>query len=205
LAAIGWHFLLLAINLLACKAARLPESERKAVVIMASQKNLPTAAVIISYFDPSSVGNLGLMTVPCVVWYVAQLFVDAYLATGWASKFERLLKLEEVYREELKALGVGGDTAGGGGGVGEKGGGDKANGEVGLVAASAPLLGVERPGGGDSAGEGAAAAGKKASSATTTSTSVLASAALLRRRSSATAGGERPQQQQQPVDDGSVL
>jgi len=112
LAAVGWHFLLLACNILACRAARLPEAERKAVVVMASQKNLPTAAAIISYFDPRTVGNSGLMTVPCVAWYVSQLFVDAYLANVWAGKFESRKALEREYAAELAAVGV---VVGGGG------------------------------------------------------------------------------------------
>eukprot|EP00882_Tetradesmus_deserticola_P021067 GHRQ01022789.1.p1 GENE.GHRQ01022789.1~~GHRQ01022789.1.p1 ORF type:complete len:168 (+),score=52.19 GHRQ01022789.1:214-717(+) len=71
---------------------------------MASQKNLPTAAVVISYFDPASVGNLGLMTIPCIVFYIMQLFIDSFIANGWASKYERLALVQATYDEELKQL-----------------------------------------------------------------------------------------------------
>ena len=73
---------------------------------------MSAAAAIISYFDPRTVGNSGLMTVPCVAWYVSQLFVDAYLANVWAGKFESRKALEREYAAELAAVGVG---VGGGG------------------------------------------------------------------------------------------
>lgn len=73
LAAILLHFVFLMFNIVITWVARFPEAERKAIIIMASQKNLPTAATIISYFDPASVGNLGLITIPCIVFYIMQV------------------------------------------------------------------------------------------------------------------------------------
>jgi hypothetical protein len=56
---------------------------KQAIIVMASQKNLPTAATIISYFDPESVGNLGLITIPCIVFYIMQVGPgERDLATG---------------------------------------------------------------------------------------------------------------------------
>ena len=72
LAAIVLHFIFLTFNIIVTWLLRFPEAERKAIIIMASQKNLPTAATIISYFD-SSVGNLGLITIPCIVFYIMQV------------------------------------------------------------------------------------------------------------------------------------
>ena len=72
LAAVGLHFAFLAFNVVVTWLARFPEAERKAIIVMASQKNLPTAATIISYFD-AGVGNLGLITIPCIVFYVMQV------------------------------------------------------------------------------------------------------------------------------------
>eukprot|EP00879_Flechtneria_rotunda_P018174 GHRR01019062.1.p1 GENE.GHRR01019062.1~~GHRR01019062.1.p1 ORF type:complete len:396 (+),score=106.21 GHRR01019062.1:378-1565(+) len=105
-AAILLHFVFLFVNVLVSWLLRFPELERKAIIIMASQKNLPTAAVIISYFDPESVGNLGLMTIPCIVFYIMQLFIDSFVANTWASKYERLSAIETSYNEQLKQLGV---------------------------------------------------------------------------------------------------
>lgn len=33
-------------------------------------------------------GNLGLISMPCIVFYVMQLFIDAYICNAWASKYE---------------------------------------------------------------------------------------------------------------------
>jgi hypothetical protein len=104
LAAIVLHFVFLFFNILVSWLLRFPEKERKAIIVMASQKNLPTAAVIISYFDPATVGNLGLMTIPCIVFYIMQLFIDSFIANGWASKYERLEQVQASYNEQLKQL-----------------------------------------------------------------------------------------------------
>eukprot|EP00775_Hariotina_reticulata_P007103 gene7103-7316_t len=103
-AAIVLHFVFLFCNVLMSWLLRFPEAERKAIIVMASQKNLPTAAVIISYFDPASVGNLGLMTIPCIVFYIMQLFIDSFIANTWASKYERLSAVEAAYNDQLKQL-----------------------------------------------------------------------------------------------------
>jgi hypothetical protein len=44
LAAILLHFAFLFFNIMATWLLRFPEKERKAIIVMASQKNLPTAA-----------------------------------------------------------------------------------------------------------------------------------------------------------------
>lgn len=44
LAAILLHFAFLFFNMLVTWLLRFPEKERKAIIVMASQKNLPTAA-----------------------------------------------------------------------------------------------------------------------------------------------------------------
>lgn len=104
LAAIVLHFVFLFTNILLSWLLRFPEKERKAIIVMGSQKNLPTAAVIISYFDAAAVGNLGLMTIPCIVFYIMQLFIDAFIASGWAGKYERLALVQASYDEQLKQL-----------------------------------------------------------------------------------------------------
>lgn len=129
------HFVFLFFNVLVSWLLRFPEMERKAIIVMASQKNLPTAAVIISYFDPASVGNLGLMSIPCIVFYIMQLFIDSFIANTWASKYERLAAVEAAYTVQLAQLDLAGKVAGklgssrggsssdggaGGGGVGER-------------------------------------------------------------------------------------
>lgn len=138
--AIGQHFFFLVLNMLIAWIVpffglKMKDAERKAFVIMASQKSLPTAAVIISYLpsggggggaphgrrllssaaDPGhegqdeatgsgGLGDLGLVAIPCIVFYVMQLLIDAFIAQGWASKFEKFEKLYEKYKHELDDL-----------------------------------------------------------------------------------------------------
>lgn len=112
LAAILLHFVFLFFNILLSWLLRFPEMERKAIIVMASQKNLPTAATIISYFDPATVGNLGLITIPCIVFYIMQLFIDSFIANTWASKYERIAAVEASYQDQLKALDAADKVAG---------------------------------------------------------------------------------------------
>ena len=72
----------------------LPERERRAVLLMTSQKTLPVAVTIISYLDEDKWGGHGLIAIPCIIGHVSQLFIDAYIAAGWAAK-----PPEEVDRE----------------------------------------------------------------------------------------------------------
>ncbi|GLC41022.1 hypothetical protein PLESTB_000951500 [Pleodorina starrii] len=126
--AIGQHFffLLLAIFIawiVPFIGLRMQDGERKAYIIMCAQKSLPTAAVIISYLPSGptgdhtvdaetdevatgseGLGDLGLVAIPCIVFYVMQVFIDAFLANGWASKYEKAEKLQDKYADQLKAL-----------------------------------------------------------------------------------------------------
>ncbi|PNH04640.1 putative sodium/metabolite cotransporter BASS4, chloroplastic [Tetrabaena socialis] len=126
--AIGQHFffLLLAIVItliVPFLGLRMQDAERKAYIIMCSQKSLPTAAVIISYLPsgPSGdhteeasaaevatgsqgLGDLGLVAIPCIVFYVMQVFIDAFLANGWASKYEKGQALQDKYADQLAEL-----------------------------------------------------------------------------------------------------
>lgn len=130
--AIGQHFFFLVLNIIIAwvvpfAGLKIREAERKAFVIMASQKSLPTAAVIISYLpsggggghgdnhDPGhagqdeatgtgGLGDLGLVAIPCIVFYVMQLLIDAFIAQGWAGKYEKFEKLYDKYKHELDEI-----------------------------------------------------------------------------------------------------
>nr|QKY15122.1 putative sodium/metabolite cotransporter (BASS4) [Polytomella parva] len=109
--AIGQHFFFLAINVIIAYALpfvgfRIPDAERKAFIISASQKSLPTAAVIISYMPSGDegLGDLGLVAIPCIVFYIMQLFIDSFIAQGWASKYEKGQALTAKYADQLAAL-----------------------------------------------------------------------------------------------------
>lgn len=53
---------------------------------MASQKTLPVSVVVIGFLD--DLGEEGLMTIPCIVAHMSQLFIDAYIASRWANDVE---------------------------------------------------------------------------------------------------------------------
>jgi len=104
-AAVVQHICFLFFTLLLSFIVALPDKERKAYVIMASQKALPVAAVIILQLDPAQVGSLGLIAMPCIVFYVLQLFIDSYICNAWASKYEnRAAVIEQRYANQLKRL-----------------------------------------------------------------------------------------------------
>ena len=78
------HLIYLALNYAVARhLLRLPLEMRKSVVIMCSQKTLPMAMTVLSFF-PDSLGEPGLIAIPCIVSHLVQLFVDAFLAAKWA-------------------------------------------------------------------------------------------------------------------------
>ncbi|CAM9133738.1 unnamed protein product [Choristocarpus tenellus] len=79
------HLIFLAINWPVCNyILHLSRPEMKAVVMMASQKTLPVSVTVIAYLG--SLGTVGLMTIPCIITHMAQLFLDAYLAAKWGDE-----------------------------------------------------------------------------------------------------------------------
>ena len=78
------HLVYLACNYgVARHVLRLSLDMRKSLVIMASQKTLPMAMSVLSFF-PQSLGEPGLIAIPCIISHLVQLFVDAFLAARWA-------------------------------------------------------------------------------------------------------------------------
>lgn len=74
----------LSINYPICRyILKLKRREFKAVVLMSSQKTLPVSVVVIGFLE--AVGEEGLMTIPCIVGHMSQLFIDAYIASRWAN------------------------------------------------------------------------------------------------------------------------
>lgn len=86
-AGVTLHMFFLAMNwVMTTPVLRLPEAERRAVLLMTSQKTLPVAVTIIAYLDETRWGGHGLIAIPCIVGHVSQLFIDAYIASIWAGK-----------------------------------------------------------------------------------------------------------------------
>ena len=107
LAGIGLHVVLLAANWTATTPVlRLPEKERRAVLLMASQKTLPVAVTVISYLDEARWGGHGLIAIPCIVGHVSQLFIDAFIAGKWAAASAKSLDDAAAAEANAGALSV---------------------------------------------------------------------------------------------------
>ena len=95
LAGAALHLVFLAINFVAARfVLRLPPREFKAVLIMGSQKTLPVSVTIISYFPPAF-GTQGLLTLPCIVGHMVQLFIDAVIVSRMAAAEESQLQADK--------------------------------------------------------------------------------------------------------------
>ena len=83
---VSLHLVFLIVNGIAVWALSITTPERKSVHILTSQKTLPVAITIISFL-PASLGSPGLLTIPCLIGQISQLFIDAFLVSS--NKFER--------------------------------------------------------------------------------------------------------------------
>ncbi|XP_065185092.1 uncharacterized protein LOC135815693 [Sycon ciliatum] len=94
---LGLHALLLAFNSLASLILRLEAPVRKAVVILCSQKTLAVALSVLSFF-PASLGDQGLMAIPCIIAHLVQIVADAVLISGWLG-YDRRQELKQADTE----------------------------------------------------------------------------------------------------------
>ena len=80
------HSLYLLLNYGATKSRRLAAPERKAVVLLASQKTLPVAMTVLALIPDSAIAPemKGLMAIPCITFHLGQIFVAAIIATRWS-------------------------------------------------------------------------------------------------------------------------
>ena len=97
LAGCAIHVFYLALNYGLTIPLKLPLKDFKAVLIMSSQKTLPIAIAVISFLPPDKFGRHGLLTIPCIIGHLAQLFMDAFMTTKMASaEEERMEKAKEL-------------------------------------------------------------------------------------------------------------
>ncbi len=80
------HGFYLLLNYGATRSMRLATPERKAVVLLASQKTLPVAMTVLALIPDSAIAPemKGLMAIPCITFHLGQIFVDAIIATRWS-------------------------------------------------------------------------------------------------------------------------
>ena len=77
------HAVYLGFNFGMATLLRLPLPEKKAVVVMGSQKTLPMAMTVLTFLPPSF-GEPGLIAIPCILSHLTQIFVDAAICSKWA-------------------------------------------------------------------------------------------------------------------------
>ena len=58
-------------------------ANRKAVVILGSQKTLPVALSVISFL-PLALGSHGIISLPCIIAHFCQIVMDGVVAAKWA-------------------------------------------------------------------------------------------------------------------------
>lgn len=85
IAGLAVHLLYLLFNQGGAWLLRLGLEERKAVVLLASQKTLPVALTVLAFL-PVPAEVKGLVAIPCITSHLGQIFVDAILATRWANR-----------------------------------------------------------------------------------------------------------------------
>lgn len=88
LAGVAIHVVYLAINVGAARVLNLPPRDYKAVIFMASQKTLPISVAVISFLPEADFGSQGLLTIPCIIGHLSQLFMDAFIASRMAAAEE---------------------------------------------------------------------------------------------------------------------
>jgi sodium/bile acid cotransporter 7 len=81
------HVAFLLLNTAASRVLRLEAAQRKAVILMASQKTLPVALTVLALIPDQAVSAdlKGLIAIPCITSHLGQIFVDAILATRWST------------------------------------------------------------------------------------------------------------------------
>ena len=87
------HVVYLAMNTAGTVPLSLGVAERKAVIILTSQKTLPVAVTVISFLPETAASaagdgegwQLGIIVIPCIVCHLMQLLIDALFVNKWAT------------------------------------------------------------------------------------------------------------------------
>eukprot|EP00892_Ulva_mutabilis_P004019 jgi/Ulvmu1/198/UM001_0202.1 len=85
LACAGAHSTLLLFNTACALLLRLPRADAVAVVIMTSQKTLPVSIAVIAFLPSETYGRHGLLSIPCILGHILQIFLDSFLAARVAA------------------------------------------------------------------------------------------------------------------------
>eukprot|EP00899_Mesostigma_viride_P003433 jgi/Mesvir1/13090/Mv06072-RA.2 len=95
------HYIFLAIVWAGVVVLRSPKPEKKSAVLMGCQKQIPMSITIINSLPPDAgLGNPALVSVPCILSHMCQLWLDAFLVIYWAYKWEKELEAEKMAAEK---------------------------------------------------------------------------------------------------------
>jgi len=76
--------------------------QKRAVFMLGSQKTLPVSLAIIAGLPEGTVGNLGLVTLPCIFGHLSQLAMDTFLVDYWGRKADVAGTAEAVSSDASK-------------------------------------------------------------------------------------------------------
>ena len=65
------------------------EGERRAVVLVGSQKTLPIAVTVLGQLAAVLPGPMGIAVIPCVVSHLSQILMDSFLVSWWLKQDAR--------------------------------------------------------------------------------------------------------------------
>ena len=100
---IAMHCVYLAFNYtVAHYVMRFPLAEKKAVVILTSQKTLPVALSVISFL-PEGLGVQGIMALPCILSHFCQIVMDGFIAAKWATYVDEEEELTTIPFERFRS------------------------------------------------------------------------------------------------------
>mmetsp|Transcript_27524 Transcript_27524/g.35758 ORF Transcript_27524/g.35758 Transcript_27524/m.35758 type:complete len:178 (+) Transcript_27524:664-1197(+) len=107
--AIALHLLMLlwhASILFTVKSNKKSPTEFRAVLFVASQKTLLFAVTVISFLNEDEVGELGLITIPCILMHFSQAMIDAPISSylGKYSKTEEQCMIECQQQEKTSDI-----------------------------------------------------------------------------------------------------
>mmetsp|Transcript_13658 Transcript_13658/g.16553 ORF Transcript_13658/g.16553 Transcript_13658/m.16553 type:complete len:419 (+) Transcript_13658:150-1406(+) len=81
------HIIYLLFNYSVCSyAMHMRQAEKRAVVIVASQKTLPVAITVLDILPSNVLGSPGLVAVPIIIAHFVQIVIDAFIAASWAAR-----------------------------------------------------------------------------------------------------------------------
>ena len=87
-AAAALHVLLLLLNSTACSVLRLggrgraANRVRRALILACSQKTLPVSVAVVAQLG-DTLGDAGLVILPCIVFHLLQILIDSSLVAAW--------------------------------------------------------------------------------------------------------------------------